>query len=165
MASHLRSLLLTQLLAGYLTERFRWYRSRASGPGPSPPATIPLKLIVECEILASQASLAYNNRGCLIFKCPYKTFSNLLFAVQISWDVLRYTAEIGARPTGYQEALEAKIRKRYPADAQNMSRLLSNPCIIHDLGGRIICWSLPEVLLLDRQASLFVVSGYISSFL
>lgn len=80
--------------------------------------------------------------------------AQLLFAVQISWDVLRYTADIGVRPTGCQESLEAKLRKRYPADAHKTSGLLSDPCIIHDLGGRIICWNLPEVLLLDRQVSL-----------
>ena len=63
MAPPLKSLILTQLLADYMSERFRWYRSRANGPGPSPPAIIPLKLAVECEILASQASLAYDNPG------------------------------------------------------------------------------------------------------
>jgi hypothetical protein len=62
----LASFRLTQLLATYMTERFRWYRSQAAGPGPSPPATLPLILIVECEILASQASLAYDNRGPLL---------------------------------------------------------------------------------------------------
>ena len=79
--------------------------------------------------------------------------SNLLFAVQISWDVLRYTADIGARPTGCQGSREAKLRKRYPPDAHKTSGFLSSPCIIHDVGGRIICWNLPEVLLLDRQVS------------
>lgn len=57
---------LTELMAKYMTDRFRWYRSRAAVPGPSPPATLPLILIVECEILASQASLAYDNRGPLM---------------------------------------------------------------------------------------------------
>ena len=83
MASPLRSLLLTELLAGYLSERFRWYRSRASGPGPSPPAMMPLKLIVECEILASQASRAYDNRGYFTSTRSFQTCSFTLCSADI----------------------------------------------------------------------------------
>jgi hypothetical protein len=63
MQSYLGSICLTEMLATYMQERFRWYREGASGPGPSPPVAIPLILIVECEILVSQASLAYDNKG------------------------------------------------------------------------------------------------------
>lgn len=67
MPSNLESLRLTETLATYMRDRFRWYRIGATGPGPSPPVAIPLILIVECEILASQASLAYENKGYFMF--------------------------------------------------------------------------------------------------
>jgi hypothetical protein len=67
MTPSLASFCLTEVLAKYMSDRFQWYRSGAMGSGPTPPVTISLMLIVECEILASQASLAYNNKGCLVF--------------------------------------------------------------------------------------------------
>ena len=56
---------LTEILAQYTNERFQWYLAQGELPGPPPPMDMPVSLIIDCEILAMQASTAYRNRGAI----------------------------------------------------------------------------------------------------
>jgi hypothetical protein len=78
-------------------------------------------------------------------------FLNSHLAVQLSWDVVEYATFIGARPTGSNDDFEARVRERYPPYKQNAAHFLTEPGIIHDPSGKIICWNLPAVLQFNRQ--------------
>jgi hypothetical protein len=56
---------LTDILATYMHARFEWYLSQAPLPGPTPPVEMPIRMAVECEVMAMKAAEAFRNRGWL----------------------------------------------------------------------------------------------------
>lgn len=74
----------------------------------------------------------------------------------VSWDADRYAGHLSIRQSGYSSSTEAKLANRYPVDAQNIGRVMSESGIIHDLNGKILLWYLPEVLEGQRQVSIRV---------
>jgi hypothetical protein len=81
-------------------------------------------------------------------------FLNSRCAVQLSWDVVEFTTFIGAQPTGFNDAFEARVRERYPPYKENNAHFLAQLGIIHDASGKILCWNLPAVLKVNRQVGL-----------
>ena len=63
--SLLKALDLMEILAQYTLSRFQWYLAKGKLPGPPPPMDMLISLIIECEILAMQASTAYRNLGAI----------------------------------------------------------------------------------------------------
>jgi hypothetical protein len=57
------SIRLTDVLATYMHARFEWYLSQAALPGPTPPVELPIRLVVDCEVMAMKAAEAFQNRG------------------------------------------------------------------------------------------------------
>jgi hypothetical protein len=79
----------------------------------------------------------------------------------VSWDADRYAGHLSVRQSGYNASTEAKLAKRYPVDAQNVGRVMTESAIIHDLNGKILLWYLPEVLEAGRQVCIWLCgSGY-----
>jgi hypothetical protein len=79
----------------------------------------------------------------------------------VSWDANRYAGHLSIWQSGYNGSTEAKLAKCYPVDAQNVSCIMSESAIIHDLNGKILLWYLPEVLEAGRQVCIWLCgSGY-----
>jgi hypothetical protein len=54
---------LTDILASYMHARFEWYLSQALLPGHTPPVEMPIRLAVDCKMMAMKAAEAFRNRG------------------------------------------------------------------------------------------------------
>lgn len=84
-----------------------------------------------------------------------QSFSTDSAAVQLAWDIDRYSDAIGVGNTGQNVNLEAQLKARWPPLLPDATMVLDEPCVLIDQHSRILAWVLPGVLHVDRQVSTF----------
>ncbi|KII95853.1 hypothetical protein PLICRDRAFT_170451 [Plicaturopsis crispa FD-325 SS-3] len=98
-------------------------------------SSISADLAAECRFIADHARQAY------------------LTPIQLSWDVQRYNALLGSKPTGQQQQKEEALGRRYspPPVAEG---IIQQPATVVDVHGVILLWYLPHVLSAARQEAI-----------
>ena len=168
---------LTDKLANYVQERFKWYLKSIphvtgspgsdaydSGsfppmfthaePGPLPPLDLSVELVCDCELLAAIAAKAYMNRGMGLTtnrNLPIWWSENTDAVKLNAWDAQRYDASLPKKPMGRNEADEERMKKRYPINEDYNDQPINEPAIVVDRHGKILVWYLPGALSKARQ--------------
>ena len=69
-------------------------------------------------------------------------------------DAQRYDRYLPKKPNGRNAAEEERVQAQYPSDPEHHGLFLTNPTLIVDAFGKVLCWYLPGVLSEARQASI-----------
>lgn len=81
------------------------------------------------------------------FDLVYTRLDN--FTVVMAWSAEEYRNSLSSRPTGQNEAVEAKQEAKFHP-LTNMP-LLERPAVVVDRDGKIILWYVPNIMTKVRQ--------------